>query len=184
MLFNKITKYRFSLWIAVFLFLLIGIPFSIIVFEAFIIAKLFGFLLVLSLLVAISFWFAVSRNRNDVVSRVILNKNDLFDLHRDFKGFSKLSTSVQDLVVNRIGILMSKVKLLNQNNELLERRQAIQISYMFICENWTDDFHVDSNWIFVFLDADSLTIDKGYRYQLLASVFSQKRINMVPPKSH
>ena len=74
MIFQKINKYRFSLWIAVFLVLLIGIPFSVIVLDAFFLAKTFGVLLVLTLLVAIKYWFAVSRNTNLVVPRVVLNK--------------------------------------------------------------------------------------------------------------
>lgn len=182
MIFQKINKYRFSLWIAVFLVLLIGIPFSVIVLDAFFLAKTFGVLLVLTLLVAIKYWFAVSRNTNLVVPRVVLNKNDLFDLYRDFKKFHKVSSFTQDLVLNRIGILLSKVKLVNQKNELLERRQAIQIAYMFICENWTDDFHVDSNWIFLFSDENKPVKDGVYKYQLLVDKFLEEKANILPPE--
>mgnify|MGYP006089608729 FL=1 len=183
MIFQKINKYRFSLWIAVFLVLLIGIPFSVIVLDAFFLAKTFGVLLVLTLLVAIKYWFAVSRNTNLVVPRVVLNKNDLFDLYRDFKKFKNASSFAQDLVLNRIGIVLSKVKLVNQKNEILDRRQAIQLSYVFICENWTDDFQVDSNWVFVFSDDKALKIDEGYKYQLLSQRFSEEKSDIIPPES-
>ena len=95
MIFNKIKNYRFPLWITVFLLLLISIPFFI--FQGnYTLAKVLGVLLVCSITIALRYWFAVAKNRNNVVARVILNKNDLFDLERDFKSFVNYSNPMND----------------------------------------------------------------------------------------
>lgn len=181
MIFKKITEYRFSFWIAVFSFLLIAIPFSLMVLENLFLAKLFGASLVIILLFALRFWFSVARNRNNIVPRVVLNKNDLFDLYKDFKSFKSISSDDQDIVLNRIGILLSKVKFIDGDNQLLERREAIQTAYIYVCENWTDDFIVNSDWIFSFSKDESIN-SSDFKFTLLLENFEQKKTLTIPVK--
>lgn len=147
MIFNKINNYRFPVWITVFLFLLVSIPMSF-YFGYYILAKISGVILVCSILIAMKYWFAVSSNRNNVVPRVVLNNNDLFDLSRDFKSFSAFNDETKNIIINRIGLLLAKVKFINTNLTLLERRESIQLAYVYTLENWTDDFIVNLDWIF------------------------------------
>lgn len=182
MAFIKLTHYRFSLWIAVFSLLLVAIPLSIMVFNELALAKFFGILLVILLLIALRFWFAVSRNRNNIIPVVVLNKNDMFDLMRDFRSFDKLSASVKDILINRIGILLSKVKLVNDQHELLERRKAIQLAYMYLCEHWSVDFKVETDWIFVFSDS-SKELQNPYNYRLSSNYFKENKNTAIPTES-
>ena len=98
MFFNEIKNYRFPLWLTVFLLLLISIPFFIFQ-ENYALAKVLGIVLVLSITIALRYWFAVAKNRNNVVSRVILNRNDLFDLERDFKPFVNYSKESKKVII-------------------------------------------------------------------------------------
>lgn len=182
MIFKKITDYRFPFWIAVFSFLLISIPFSVMVLDNLFLAKFFGATLVILLLFALRFWFSVARNRNNIVPRVVLNKNDLFDLYKDFKSFKGISSADQDIILNRIGILLSKVKFIDGNNHLLERREAIQAAYIYVCENWTDDFIVNPDWIFSFSKEKSNN-ESNFKFSLLFETFEQKRALTIPLKA-
>lgn len=181
MILDKLNDYRFSYWIAVFSFLLISIPLSVMVFDNLLLAKIFGATLVILLLIALRFWFTVARNRNNIVPRVVLNKNDLFDLHKDFNSFKEISASDQDIILNRVGILLSKVKFVDENYQLLERREAIQIAYVFVCENWTDDFNVNEDWIFSFSNSKTSN-DSSFKFSLSIEDFEIKKAIVKPPK--
>ena len=182
MIFKKITDYRFPFWIAVFSFLLISIPFSVSALDNLFLAKFFGATLVILLLFALRFWFSVARNRNNIVPRVVLNKNDLFDLNKDFKAFKSVSVIDQDIILNRIGILLSRVKFVDGDGELLERREAIKIAYVYVCENWTDDFIVNTNWIFSLTKAAPVNTS-NHEFTLLLGSFEQKRAHTIPVKA-
>ena len=182
MVFKKITEYRFSFWIAVFSFLLISIPFSVIVIENLQLAKIFGSALVILLIIALRFWFSVARNRNNIVPRVVLNKNDLFDLNKDFSSFKSISSEDKDIVLSRIGILLSRVKFVNGNNQLLDRREAIQTAYIYVCEHWTDDFVVDNDWVFSLTKVAS-TNKVDMKFTLLLDSLDQKKPLAIPVKA-
>jgi hypothetical protein len=178
MIFKKINQYRFSLWIAVFSFLLAAIPFNIIVFNNLLLAKFFGFLLVVLLIVALRVWFSVARNRNNIVPRVILNKNDIFDLKKDFKGFSSLNPIEQDILKNRIGILLSKVKFVDGSNALLDKRNAIRVAYVYVCLNWSEVFSVESDWIFLY--TSTAPDDRiSYKFVLLEEYFEGFKTKLI-----
>ena len=146
-----------------------------IVFDLVVIAKICGVLLVVTILFAMKYWFAVAKNRNHVVPRVVLNKNDLFDLSRDFNSFSVLNQESQTVILNRIGLLLAQAKFVNNDHKLLERRESIQLSYLYINENWTDDFQVSSDWIFILTN---VKIDSSlYKFSISTSELSDKLSN-------
>lgn len=176
MIFNKIKEYRFSFWIAVFSFLLIAIPISVIYLKSMSLAKFFGILLVILLILALKIWFSVAKNRNDIVPRVVLNKNDLFDLNKDFKDFLTLSASNRDILVNRIGLLLSKVKFVDASNTLLDRRNAVRVAYTYVCLNTGQDFKVNTDWVFLFSPSKPES-DTLYKYVLLEDDFKTFKTN-------
>jgi len=151
------------------------------ILDNLLLAKILGATLVILLLFALRFWFAVARNRNNIVPRVVLNKNDLFDLHKDFNSFKEIPAADQDVILNRIGILLSKVKFIDENYQLLERREAIQMSYVYVCENWTEDFNVNADWIFSFSDAITNN-ENSFRFSLSTQDYKNKRGIVKPPK--
>ena len=171
MILNEIKNYRFPVWITVFLCLLSAIPICI-VFDLVVLAKICGVLLVVSILFAMKYWFAVAKNRNNIVPRVVLNKNDLFDLSRDFNSFSAMNQEDQTVTLNRIGLLLARAKFVNQDHGLLERRESIQLSYLYITEHWTDGFQVSSDWIFILSNTE--TDSSRYKFSISSSDLKNK----------
>jgi len=178
MIFNKIKNYRFPIWITVFLFLLGSIPVFIYA-ELYSLAKIFGILLVCSILLAMKFWFAVARNRNDVVPRVVLNRNDLFDLDRDFKSFSSFNEESKRIIIHRIGLLLAKVKFVDDNLSLLDRRMSIQLAFVYVCENASVDFEVSRDWIFLL--SDSANTKESFEFVISKENLSKKFIQIDQP---
>ena len=179
MFFNEIKNYRFPLWLTVFLLLLISIPFFIFQ-ENYALAKISGIILVCSITIALRYWFSVAKNRNNVVARVILNKNDLFDLERDFKPFINYDNESKKVVINRIGILLSKVRFIGTDDLHLDRRESIQLAFIYICENWTTDFIVNSKWVFK-LSGVTAVNDSEFEYLLSIDGLRQKMDNIKLP---
>ena len=101
---------------------------------------------------------------------MVLNKNDLFDLNKDFKDFLTLSESDRDILVNRIGLLLSKVKFVDASNSLLDRRDAIRVAYTYVCLNTESEFKVNTDWIFLF-SSSKPEPDTLYKYVLLEDDF-------------
>ena len=174
MIFNEIKNYRFPIWLTVFLFLLVCIP--VFIFTGFfVLAKVTGILLVCAVLFALKYWFAVARNRNNVVSRIVLNNNDLFDIERDFKSFSFFEPETKNIIVHRIGLLLAKVKFVNSNLELLDRRQSIQLAFVYICVNWSDEFYLKDNWVFKLSNDSNVDLSK-FKFVLSTEDLSKKFI--------
>jgi len=179
MIFNKIKNYRFPFWLTVFLLFLAMIPVSIYLDE-YLYAKIFGIMLVLSLFIALKFWFAVARNRNNVVSRVVLNKNDVFDISRDFSSFSSIDEKSKKVLIHRVGLLLAQVKFVDSKLNLLERRESIQLSIVYVCDNWTDDFEVNANWVFQLVDF-STEVSSQVKYFLTKNQLEDKRSELIIP---
>ena len=179
MIFKEIKNYRFPLWLTVFLLLLISIPFFIYQ-ENYSLAKILGVLLVCSITIALRYWFAVAKNRNNVVARVVLNQNDLFDLERDFKPFVNYSKESKKVIIHRIGILLSKVRFVGPDDLLLNRRESIQVAFIYTCENWTDDFLISGDWIFKLSDTSVLN-DADFNFTISIDHLKQKIINIQLP---
>lgn len=179
MIFNKIKNYRFPLWLTVFLFLLVSIPIFVYA-EMYSMAKTSGVLLVCSILVALKYWFAVARNRNDVVSRVVLNRNDLFDLERDFKSFSGFEEESKNIIINRVGLLLAKVKFVDENLSLLDRRKSIQLAFVFTCENATQNFEASRDWVFLLSENDHKK-EASFKFILSEENLSKKFIEITQP---
>ena len=104
---------------------------------------------------------------------LILNQNDLFDLERDFKPFINYDNESKKIVINRIGILLSKVRFVGPNDLLLDRRESIQMAFIYICENWTTNFIVNSNWVFK-LSGGTAVNDSKFEYFLSLDDLRQK----------
>ena len=107
---------------------------------------------------------------------MVLNKNDLFDLNKDFKDFLTLSASNRDILVNRIGLLLSKVKFVDASNTLLDRRDAVRVAYTYVCLNTGQDFKVNTDWVFLFSPSKPES-DTLYKYVLLEDDFKTFKTN-------
>ena len=110
----------------------------------------------------------------------MLNQNDLFDLERDFKPLGNYDNESKKVIIHRIGILLSKVKFIGPDNHFLDRREAIQVAFIYICENWTDDFLINSDWIFKLADTSDLN-NAEFNFTISLDHLKQKMINIQLP---
>ena len=124
---SKNLKYRFPLWIAVFFLLLILVPFGILM-NIILLAKVAGILSTVFLIIAIRFWFAVAKNRNNKIDRIMLNTNDMFDLLKSFPVLKLWSKSDMQVLKDRIGILLANYSIAvidNGEAKLMSKKEAI-----------------------------------------------------------
>ena len=70
---------------------------------------------------------------------LILNQNDLFDLERDFKPFVNYDNESKKVMsLTGLEYYFQRLGLWGQIDLLLNRRESIQVAFIYICENWTD----------------------------------------------
>ena len=81
----------------------------------------------------------------------------------------------QTVILNRIGLLLAQAKFVNQDHGLLERRESIQLSYLYITENWTDEFEVNSKWIFILSNTE--TDSSQYKFSISSLDLNKKLSN-------
>ena len=131
------VNYRFPLWLTVIFLLLILVPCAILS-NYIVIAKISGVLCLLVVIVALRFWFRAAKLNSNVKDRVIINKNDWFDLERFYPSLYKWNKNDVSILKDRIGLLLANVEIRNQANELCSRKEAIEIAFQFCVYQWED----------------------------------------------
>lgn len=132
MTFNKKTlNYRFPLWLTVIFFTLFSIP-VLLVYEYLTLAKITGVISVVLTTMAIRYWLRVARHKTGVIDKVPLTKNDLFDLKRLFPYFKHLSNSEITVYKDKIGLVLSRNRFLDDKGEHLSKSTSIQLAFFIV----------------------------------------------------
>jgi hypothetical protein len=132
MTFNKKTlNYRFPLWLTVIFFTLFSIP-ILVVYEYLTLAKIAGVVTVVLTTIAIRYWLRVARQKTGVIDKVPLTKNDLFDLKRLFPYFNHLSNSEITVYKDKIGLVLSRNRFLDDKGEHLSKLNSIQLAFFIV----------------------------------------------------
>jgi hypothetical protein len=132
MTFNKKTlNYRFPLWLTVIFFTLVSIP-VLVVYEYLSLAKIAGVVTVVLTTIAIRYWLRVARQKTGVIDKVPLTKNDLFDLKRLFPYFNHLSNSEMTVYKDKIGLVLSRNRFLDDKGEHLSKLNSIQLAFFIV----------------------------------------------------
>jgi hypothetical protein len=132
MTFNKKTlNYRFPLWLTVIFFTLFSIP-ILVVYEYLTLAKIAGVVTVVLTTIAIRYWLIVARQKTGVIDKVPLTKNDLFDLKRLFPYFNHLSNSEITVYKDKIGLVLSRNRFLDDKGEHLSKLNSIQLAFFIV----------------------------------------------------
>jgi len=132
MTFNKKSlNYRFPLWLTVIFFILFSIP-VFVYFEYFTLAKISGVVTVILTSIALRFWMSVAKHKTEIISRVPITKNDIFDLKRMFPYFNKLSTNEQIELQDKIGSVLARFRFINESGEHYSKLNSIQIGLFFV----------------------------------------------------
>jgi hypothetical protein len=132
MTFNKKTlNYRFPLWLTVIFFTLFSIP-LLVLYEYLTLAKIAGVITVVLTTIAIRYWLIVARQKTGVIEKVPLTKNDLFDLKRLFPYFNHLSNSEITVYMDKIGLVLSRNRFLDDKGEHLSKSTSIQLAFFIV----------------------------------------------------
>ena len=132
MTFNKKTlNYRFPLWLTVIFFTLFSIP-LLVLYEYLTLAKIAGVITVVLTTIAIRYWLIVARQKTGVIEKDPLTKNDLFDLKRLFPYFNHLSNSEITVYMEKIGLVLSRNRFLDDKGEHLSKSTSIQLAFFIV----------------------------------------------------
>lgn len=148
------VNYRFPLWLTVIFLLLILVPCAILSNQI-VLAKLSGLLCLLVVIVALRFWFRAAKLNSNVRDRVIINKNDWFDLERLYPSLFKWSKTDVSILKDRIGLLLANVEMRRSKDELCSRAEAIEMAFQFCVYNWSED-SVNLDTVYLFIDKDQM----------------------------
>jgi hypothetical protein len=148
------VNYRFPLWLTVIFLLLILVPCAILS-NLIVLAKLSGLLCLLVVIVALRFWFRAAKLNSNVRDRVIINKNDWFDLERLYPSIYKWSKTDVSIIKDRIGLLLANVEMRRSKDELCSRAEAIEMAFQFCVYNWSED-SVNLEDLYLYKDKDQM----------------------------
>lgn len=139
-IFNKKVhyKYRFPLWLTIFFLLLILIP-ILIFFDYLILAKIIGISCLILIIIALRIWLRISRINSEKVERVVLNKNQVFDLHRKYSFLKSLNNSDREILFHRTGLVLAEVTFIAVDEIFLEEKieLAFYIAIIFFQDDYT-----------------------------------------------
>ncbi len=113
-----LLKYRFPLWLTIFFLLLILIPIFIFS-DQLLLAKIIGIICLILVIIALRIWLIISRINSSKVGRVVLNKNQLFELERKYSFLNKLSNSNRQILFHRAGLLLAEISFNSEDGILL-----------------------------------------------------------------
>jgi hypothetical protein len=133
------VNYRFPLWLTVIFLLLILVPCAILTNQM-ILAKLSGLLCLLIVIIALRFWFRAAKLNSNVRDRVIINRNDWFDLERLYPSLYKWNKMDVSILKDRIGLLLANVEMRRNKEELCTRTEAIEMAFQFCVYFWNEDY--------------------------------------------
>ena len=125
---KKLIKYRFPLWLTIFFFLLLSIPTFTFIGQL-LVAKILGIFCLILVIISLRIWLRISRVNSEKVDRVVLNKNQLFELERNYSFLRNLNNSERQVIVNRTGLILAEIKLISFNNEEFSNDEIIEFAF-------------------------------------------------------
>ena len=174
---KNLLKYRFPLWLTIFFLLLILIPIFIFSDQLFL-AKIIGVSCLILVIIALRIWLVISRINSSKVGRIVLNKNQLFDLERKYTFLNKLSHSNRQILFHRTGLLLAEISFNSEDGILLSDKIeiAFNISILLLDDEYKS-FHGLSFEISKFKsnkDISLIDIEDSYSKNMTFSDYKSK----------
>jgi hypothetical protein len=180
------VNYRFPLWLTVIFLLLILIPLAILS-DQMILAKISGLLCLLVVIIAMRFWFHAAKLNSGVKDRVIINKNDWFDLERLYPSIYTWNKNDLLALKDRIGILLANVEFRKSKSELCSRIEAIEVAFQLSVYYWEEEYYnTDGAYVYLVTDSVIHLLDINTNQQLvgLSLGFSHPAESISALKAH
>jgi hypothetical protein len=135
---NPSTKgnysYYFLYWLTGIFTLLFFVPIFLFL-KQILLAKLVGFSSLIIVSLALLFWKSVSRKRNQVKNRIVLNTNDLFWLQKNISFYNNLTLEDQQVIENRIGLFLVQTEV---SSEIDDKYHLIYLAVFDLIVYWED----------------------------------------------
>ena len=128
------SSYYFIYWLTVIFTLLFLVPIFLFLNQI-VLAKLFGFSSLIIVSLALLFWKSVSRKRNQVTNRIVLNANDRFWLQKNISFYNKLPSEDRQVVENRIGLFLVQTEV---TSKIDDKYQLIYLALFDLIVYWED----------------------------------------------
>lgn len=154
---NNRSSYRFPFWLTVIFLLLVLVPVSLYVGQ-FQVAKFSGVLCLLVVLAALKFWFKMARLNAGVNERVILTRNDWFEIERFYPSVRTWNKAETAVLKDRIGMMLANVELRKNKTELADRNLAIQMAFQWCVFSWSNSGFLEQNSFLYIRDKDSIVM--------------------------
>lgn len=128
------SSYYFIYWLTVIFTLLFLVPIFLFLNQI-VLAKLFGFSSLIIVSLALLFWKNVSRKRNQVKNRIVLNANDRFWLQKNISFYNKLTSEDRQVIENRIGLFLVQTEV---TSKIDDKYQLIYLAVFDLIVYWED----------------------------------------------
>ena len=128
------SSYYFIYWLTVIFTLLFLVPIFLFLNQI-VLAKLFGFSSLIIVSLALLFWKSVSRKRNQVKNRIVLNANDRFWLQKNISFYNKLTSEDRQVIENRIGLFLVQTEV---TSKIDDKYQLIYLAVFDLIVYWED----------------------------------------------
>lgn len=128
------SSYYFIYWLTVIFTLLFLVPIFLFLNQI-VLAKLFGFSSLIIVSMALLFWKSVSRKRNQVKNRIVLNANDRFWLQKNISFYNKLTSEDRQVIENRIGLFLVQTEV---TSKIDDKYQLIYLAVFDLIVYWED----------------------------------------------
>lgn len=128
------SSYYFIYWLTVIFTLLFLVPIFLFLNQI-VLAKLFGFSSLIIVSMALLFWKSVSRKRNQVKNRIVINANDRFWLQKNISFYNKLTSEDRQVIENRIGLFLVQTEV---TSKIDDKYQLIYLAVFDLIVYWED----------------------------------------------
>ena len=127
---NKASKkisYRFPLWLTVIFLTLFSVPLFALM-NLILLAKIFGLISLLIVIIALRLWLRITRLNSNREERVILNKNVIFDLERNYPFLLNMKSNEKKALFDRAGLILAEARFIS-GDQFLDFSIATDIAF-------------------------------------------------------
>lgn len=124
---NQNFNYRFPVWLTVIFFTLFSIP-LLVYYNNMSLAKVAGVLTVILTSVALRYWMRIARLKSGSSYRVLLSKNDVFDMKRKYSFLKEMTSTDFIALRDRVGVILSRCKFIDELGNHYSKEESINLS--------------------------------------------------------
>ena len=134
-----------------------------------------------------AFWFHAAKLNSGVKDRVVINKNDWFDLERLYPSIYTWNKNDIWALKDRIGILLANVEFRKSESELCNRIEAIEVAFQLSVYYWEEEYFTkDDTYVYMVTGSIIRLIDINTNQELevFSLGFSQPTDSISALKTH